>query len=970
MHEPSGQPDTITSSPRSTQTRTNDSLKAESLMDLVNERDSGVSSEIQSTIEILTERVVKIERAVEKLTNCCPKPPPPAKPSKFITANSVKACPKSEPPVKEGSEVESEAQIKPDSVDENHLTLKPSVKVYDREGSFFDMKDASLLHVIEILKPAKRSSNKKNSSTRFIGSSTTGTKAAEPFPVLPTRIRIRSQYLLALLASWTGTKLLEDHPPSQDEKRPISVVFLYPFKFFIQFEDRIRQGIKESKANRNPEDSPTPEQQRELQELVALEELIDTHLGHLFNLRRELRNQLRTNILFEHLWLLFEPGDIVYERGSKEKRLGLPQLWIITQYEGGREILNNNSCTHTNPLVKEKLPSKDSKGRLSNFSISGFWLDSNGSEITKNEDMYSIPHWAGERPIHSLKVFPITFCEPERDFPDLDREAWRKRLIDQGRRYCKFRSGDVVYLKGMGVDEDQSPWEYQSEAIIDFHLARLEAPKLFNPDRIPSAIHRLLSLTLDKKHNSFHTHFGDEREVIEIPQRVSFMVGTITILDKIHHDINLDHALFKDKQVTLAPILGEINEGKDLGQDRFDSFFLLCPAVTPGFVLTARKWVVFSLDSLPETFQPLRQGLWAELKLPSGYKDQISATVLRHRFREELPLFQGKQPGRGTGSIILLQGPPGVGKTMTAEALADHIDRPLYSVTSGELGDDPVGIEKRLVQILQRGQKWKCVVLIDEADVFLATRDTEVANFTRNAIVSIFLRQLEQYSGILVMTTNRDCDVDSAVVQRAHLRLALPTLNRKATSLLWNIYCKAGRVQDLIAETGLDRPHVIIGEGVKAWWERRYDEKAKPSEKAESGDEARSSDEVKSSGSWWSGREIQYAFRQASMFAVFEASNARRQRIERQVDHLNGSIKARKVEGRDTREQIDEKEKLELEKNKILGTEDEITLRVKHFDDILERGAEFEKNVRENRFSCFSPGGEVKATNENILYEE
>lgn len=45
------------------------------------------------------------------------------------------------------------------------------------------------------------------------------------------------------------------------------------------------------------------------------------------------------------------------------------------------------------------------------------------------------------------------------------------------------------------------------------------------------------------------------------------------------------------------------------------------------------------------------------------------------------------------------------------------------------------------------------VVLLDEADVFLEERD--VRDLNRNALVSVFLRALEYYEGILILTSNR-----------------------------------------------------------------------------------------------------------------------------------------------------------------------------------------------------------------------
>lgn len=45
------------------------------------------------------------------------------------------------------------------------------------------------------------------------------------------------------------------------------------------------------------------------------------------------------------------------------------------------------------------------------------------------------------------------------------------------------------------------------------------------------------------------------------------------------------------------------------------------------------------------------------------------------------------------------------------------------------------------------------VVLLDEADVFLEERDMK--DLKRNALVSVFLRALEYYDGILMLTSNR-----------------------------------------------------------------------------------------------------------------------------------------------------------------------------------------------------------------------
>ena len=57
--------------------------------------------------------------------------------------------------------------------------------------------------------------------------------------------------------------------------------------------------------------------------------------------------------------------------------------------------------------------------------------------------------------------------------------------------------------------------------------------------------------------------------------------------------------------------------------------------------------------------------------------------------------------------------------------------------------------------------RWQVVLLLDEADVYLERRATN--DVLRNSLVSVFLRNLEYYRGILFLTTNRVGDFDKAV---------------------------------------------------------------------------------------------------------------------------------------------------------------------------------------------------------------
>jgi SpoVK/Ycf46/Vps4 family AAA+-type ATPase len=102
----------------------------------------------------------------------------------------------------------------------------------------------------------------------------------------------------------------------------------------------------------------------------------------------------------------------------------------------------------------------------------------------------------------------------------------------------------------------------------------------------------------------------------------------------------------------------------------------------------------------------------------------------RNDARRHVDLVRGK----GEGIIMLLHGPPGVGKTSTAECVAELCNRPLFQITCGDIGIEPRDVEKNLDDNFRLAHRWGCVLLLDEADVFLTERGGE--NLKRNSLVS------------------------------------------------------------------------------------------------------------------------------------------------------------------------------------------------------------------------------------------
>ncbi|KAK8087583.1 hypothetical protein PG997_002544 [Apiospora hydei] len=104
-------------------------------------------------------------------------------------------------------------------------------------------------------------------------------------------------------------------------------------------------------------------------------------------------------------------------------------------------------------------------------------------------------------------------------------------------------------------------------------------------------------------------------------------------------------------------------------------------------------------------------------------------------------------------------------------------------MSAGDLSTDPSEVEQALNRAFYCCTLWNAVMLLDEADVFLAKRTIE--GLERNELVSIFLRKLEHYQGVLFLTTNRMESVDAAFQSRIDLMLPFDPLTEAARAEVW-----------------------------------------------------------------------------------------------------------------------------------------------------------------------------------------
>ena len=216
--------------------------------------------------------------------------------------------------------------------------------------------------------------------------------------------------------------------------------------------------------------------------------------------------------------------------------------------------------------------------------------------------------------------------------------------------------------------------------------------------------------------------------------------------------------------------------------------FLLMPAQILGFYLMEKHWIRLWVDNV-NTIK-WNKSAFDRLVLPPNTKELIRALVSVRTSQRGIKQglgIAGKRTdiisGKGNGLILLLHGSPGTGKTLTAESVAEIAEMPLYRVTCGDIGTTPEGVEKYLELVMHLGTTWNCVLLLDEADIFLEERS--FSDLARNSLVSVFLRILEYYDGILILTSNRVGTFDDAFRSRIQVALHYENLTRSARKKIW-----------------------------------------------------------------------------------------------------------------------------------------------------------------------------------------
>lgn len=146
-----------------------------------------------------------------------------------------------------------------------------------------------------------------------------------------------------------------------------------------------------------------------------------------------------------------------------------------------------------------------------------------------------------------------------------------------------------------------------------------------------------------------------------------------------------------------------------------------------------------------------------------------TAGVLRDIVEERLRADQLRSHGLQPVRSVLFVGPPGTGKTTSAESIAAELGVPLARVNVAAVVSSLLGeTAKNLASIFSAARDEPWVLLFDEFDALARERSDKTEHSELKRVVTTFLQLLDDYHGpaLVVAATNHPAVLDHAVWRR------------------------------------------------------------------------------------------------------------------------------------------------------------------------------------------------------------
>ena len=160
---------------------------------------------------------------------------------------------------------------------------------------------------------------------------------------------------------------------------------------------------------------------------------------------------------------------------------------------------------------------------------------------------------------------------------------------------------------------------------------------------------------------------------------------------------------------------------------------------------------------------------------------------------------------QGRGLMALFSGPSGTGKTMSAQVIAAELGLDLFRIALSAVVSKYVGeTSKNLERILSRAQRLDIVLLFDEADALLGKR-TEIKDAHdrfANTDTNYLLQALEDYQGIVILSTNKKSNIDEGFIRRIRYVVEFPRPDDAHRFILWKHLIGELVGQDILTEQG------------------------------------------------------------------------------------------------------------------------------------------------------------------------
>lgn len=181
---------------------------------------------------------------------------------------------------------------------------------------------------------------------------------------------------------------------------------------------------------------------------------------------------------------------------------------------------------------------------------------------------------------------------------------------------------------------------------------------------------------------------------------------------------------------------------------------------------------------------------WDDIILPADQveilRELVSTVRQRSKVLEEWGL--GKKLASSGAVTVLFAGPPGTGKTMSAEVIAKDLGLDLYKIDLSSLVSKYIGeTEKNLERIFTEAQSSNAILFFDEADAIFGKRSgvKDAHDRYANLEISYLLQRMETYDGVTILATNLRSNLDEAFLRRLQFAIDIPFPDEKQRLQIW-----------------------------------------------------------------------------------------------------------------------------------------------------------------------------------------